>query len=209
MTLHSWFLYLTLAVMAAATPGPAILLITTNSALYGCRKAVLTALGNISGLFCMGIITITGLGMVLSTSLVIFDLMRYLGAAYLIFLGFRLLRQKSGGFSKQRDERGVVDISGGRLYLQGFGVALSNPKAILFLTALFPQFVSVDEPLMVQFAILIATLMVVSFSFLMLYALLARQAQGWLNTPGNRRRLSRTSGVFFVGIGCLLASSGR
>ncbi len=151
MTLQSWVIYLTLAVIAAATPGPAILLITTNATTYGWRRSIYTALGNIFGLFCMGIITISGLGVVLSTSLFIFDLVRYIGAAYLIYLGVRLFFQKSGSFSDLKSESSAPYVSSLRLFVQAFGVAVSNPKAIIFLTALFPQFVNINEPLLIQF----------------------------------------------------------
>jgi len=210
VALHSWLIYLTLAIIAAATPGPAILLITTNATLYGCRKAVYTALGNIFGLFCMGIITISGLGVVLDTSVFIFNLVRYIGAAYLIYLGIRLFFQKSGSFSMEKNKCIAPKVSPVRLFVQAFGVAVSNPKAIIFLTALFPQFVNIEEPLLFQFVVLISTLMTVSFCFLMFYGFLARKAKNWLNMSNRNRLISRTSGALFMGIGVILGvSSGR
>lgn len=209
MTLQSWLIYLTLAALAAATPGPAILLITTNSALYGCKKSVYTALGNIFGLFCMGMVSISGLGVLLDASLLVFDVVRYVGAAYLIYLGIQLFWKKSSGISAGKSNLVVADVSPARLFVQAFGVAVSNPKAIIFLTALFPQFVTIGEPLLFQFALLITTLMTVSFSFLMLYALLARKAKNWFKVSGNHKLVNRTSGVLFMGLGVLLAASSR
>jgi len=209
VTLQSWLIYLTLAAAAAATPGPAILLITTNATLYGFKKTVYTALGNICALFCMGVITISGLGIVFSTSLFVFDLVRYLGAAYLVYLGLRLFFQKNKSSLKAGKQRIASDVSSFKLFIQAFGVAASNPKAIIFLTALFPQFVVVDEPLLFQFFLLITTLMTVSFSFLMLYSFLAGKVGGWLNISSNRTLMSRTSGIFFISIGLLMGISGR
>ncbi len=70
-------MYLTLVIVATSTPGPAVLFIMTNSALHGWRKAIFAALGNIVGLFCLGIIAVTGLGAVLKTSEIIFNIIRY------------------------------------------------------------------------------------------------------------------------------------
>lgn len=209
MTLHSWFLYLTLAVIAALTPGPAILLITTNATLYGWKKSVFAALGNIFGLFCMGIVTVAGLGVILESSIVVFDVVRYLGAAYLIYLGVQLFLQKSDGLAANNSEAHENNISRRKLFFQAFGVAVSNPKAIVFLTALFPQFVNVDEPLATQFVILITTLMVVSFSFLMLYAFLTDRVKSWLNMSDRVSIVRRGSGLFFIGIGILLGASSQ
>ena len=86
MTLQSWLMYLALVFVATSTPGPAVLFIMTNATLHGWRKAVFAALGNIAGLLCLGIIAVTGLGTILNTSEIIFNMIKYMGAAYLIYL---------------------------------------------------------------------------------------------------------------------------
>jgi len=209
VTFQSWFIYLTLAILAALTPGPAILLITTNATLYGWKRTLFTALGNIFGLFCMGIVTVTGLGMILESSVVVFNVVRYLGAAYLIYLGVQLFLQKKGRVEANNSKAQQNNISRRKLFFQAFGVAVSNPKAIVFLTALFPQFVNVQEPLAIQFVILITTLMVVSFSFLMFYAFLTDRVRGWLNMSGRDSIVRRASGLFFISIGILLGASSQ
>ncbi len=209
MTFQSWFLYFTLAVIAAMTPGPAILLITTNATLYGWKKTLFTALGNIFGLFCMGIVTVTGLGVILENSIVVFDVVRYLGAAYLIYLGVQLFVQKNGGIAARNSKAQENSISRRKLFFQAFGVAVSNPKAIVFLTALFPQFINIQEPLAIQFFILITTLMVVSFFFLILFSFLTERVKGWLNMSGRDSIIRRISGLFFIGIGILLGASSQ
>lgn len=100
MTIQSWLLYLTFVVIATATPGPAVLFITTHSMMYGWRKTVFAAFGNIVGLFCLGIIAITGLGAVLKTSELVFSVVKYLGAAYLVFLGIKMFFQGGGEFKE-------------------------------------------------------------------------------------------------------------
>ena len=93
MTIQSWLMYLMLVIVATSTPGPAVLFIMTNTSLYGWRKATFAALGNITGLFCMGILTVAGLGAILSASEIIFNVVKYFGAAYLIYLGIKLFFQ--------------------------------------------------------------------------------------------------------------------
>ena len=79
MTIESWMIYFALVIVATATPGPAVLFIITNSTLHGWKKAIYAALGNIIGLFCLGIIAITGLGTILNTSVTLFNIIKYAG----------------------------------------------------------------------------------------------------------------------------------
>jgi threonine/homoserine/homoserine lactone efflux protein len=209
MTIQAWLMYLTLVLAATATPGPAVLFITTNAALHGWKKAAFCALGNVAGLFCLGIMAVAGLGTIIGTSKVLFDLVRYAGAGYLLFLGFKLFFQKSPEMPSVRRPEPPSAASGKRFFFQAMGVALSNPKAIVFLTALFPQFLDVGKPLAPQFSALMATLMVFSFSFLMGYALLAHRARIWLDRPGRVKAVNRASGSVFIGFGLLLAVSAR
>ncbi len=207
MTIQSWLMYLMLVIVATSTPGPAVLFIMTNSTLYGWRKATFSALGNITGLFCMGILTVTGLGAILNASEIIFNVVKYFGAAYLIYLGIKLFFQKGLDFQSAQSHLIAADVPSIKIYFQAFGVAVSNPKAIVFLTALFPQFLNINEPLIPQFFILISTLMTLSFTFLMLYALMADKVKTWLAKSSRVRIVSRASGAIFIGFGVLLATS--
>jgi len=200
-------MYLTLVTVATATPGPAVLFIMTNATLHGWRKAAFAALGNIAGLFCLGILAVAGLGTILKTSEFIFNIIKYAGAAYLIYLGLKMIFQKSLDFDTMKNQLTSTDISSQKLFLQAVGVAMSNPKAIVFLTALFPQFINTNKALIPQFSMLIATLMIFSFSFLMFYALLAHTAKIWLSKPSKMYAVNRISGSIFIGFGILLAGS--
>lgn len=207
MTLQSWLVYLVLVLAATATPGPAVLFAMTNATLYGWKKSLFAALGNITGLLVMGIVAVTGLGALLNTSEWAFHLIKYVGAAYLVYLGLKLFFQKGIDLDQMQGSFNPAEKSAWRVYLQAIGVALSNPKAIVFLTALFPQFLVVDQPLTGQFTILIGTLMLFSFVFLIAYALLAHKAKFWLMKPARMKAFGRVSGSIFVGFGALLATS--
>ncbi|SDZ97565.1 Threonine/homoserine/homoserine lactone efflux protein [Desulfuromusa kysingii] len=207
MTIHAWFMYLILVLVAASTPGPAVLFIMTNSTLHGWKKAIFAALGNISGLLIMGIIAVTGLGALLNTSELVFNLVKYAGAAYLAYLGIKMFCQRGIDFNQVQSCLQPEVKSAKKMFVQALGVALSNPKAIVFLTALLPQFMHVELPILPQFSILIATLMFFSFAFLMFYALLAHKAKFWLMKPRRMKIFGRVSGSIFVGFGALLATS--
>lgn len=209
MTLQSWLIYLTLVLVATSTPGPAVLYIVTSSTQHGWKKAVFAALGNIAGLFCLGFLAVTGLGAIIRASELAFDIIKFIGAAYLVYLGIRLIIQRIP--TDSTSERCAVynGFSAGRTFFQAFGVAMSNPKAIVFLTALFPQFIALEQPLVPQFAVLILTLMLLSFFFLMFYAFLSHNATSWMKNPARLRVFNRVSGSAFICFGVLLAVSSQ
>jgi len=207
MIIEEWFIYLMLVIAATSSPGPAVLFIISNATLYGWRKALYIAFGNVVGLLCLGTIAVTGLGAILQTSEYIFNIIKYFGATYLIYLGIKLIVQKNSHFNSLQDTISSKTISSKKVFLQAFGVAVSNPKAIVFLTALFPQFINIEKDLVSQFFMLIGTLMFFSFSFLMLYALLAHKAKKWLNKPNRIKIMNKTTGSIFIGFGILLATS--
>ncbi len=209
MTNESWIIYLLLVVAACATPGPAVLFAITTSTNHGWKKALWAASGNIAGLLCLGIIATTGLGALLEISATLFTIVKYLGAAYLIYMGVKLIQSKNDGSAGMNPQYSAKDISSKKLFFQGMTVAISNPKAIVFLTALLPQFMSVEQSLLPQFIQLMATLMFFSFLFLMAYALLAYKVKDWLKKPGSGTTFNRISGSIFVAFGLLLATSSQ
>lgn len=206
MSIEMWLVYLLLVLAATSSPGPAVLFIMTNSILHGWRKSIYAALGNILGLFCIGILTVAGLGTIIQTSEFLFNIIKYTGAAYLIYLGIKIIIQKKFDLSKLQLQN-IQVISKKKMFFQAYAVAVTNPKAIAILTALFPQFIDLKEPLAVQFSILMFVFMFFSFLFLMIYALLAQKARVWLNNPRRVDIMSKTSGGIFIGFGLLLANS--
>ena len=200
-------MYLMLVLAGSSSPGPAVLFTITNSTLYGWKKTVFAMLGNIVGLFCIGVIAVTGLGTLLKTSEIVFNVVKYAGAAYLIYLGLKMFFQKNMDFDSIKNQLNLRDVSSRKLFFQALGVALSNPKAIVFITALFPQFINVNKPLIPQFSILIFIIMFFSFLFLLIYALLANKIKRWITKPNRINLFSRISGSIFIGFGLLLVTS--
>jgi threonine/homoserine/homoserine lactone efflux protein len=140
------------------------------------------------------------MGAVLQTSILLFTILKFAGAIYLIYLGIRQWRSKQF-FSGQSIESARPFQGKGRLFVQGLFVAVSNPKAILFFTAFFPQFVDPLKPVLTQFFILTTTFMVFSFLMLVLYALSARSATGWFEKGGRSLWFNRVSGTIYIAFG--------
>jgi len=207
VSIQSWLIYLTLVLAATSIPGPAVLYIVTNATFHGWKKSIFAALGNIVGLFCLGLMSVAGLGTILKTSEMFFTIIKLAGAAYLMYLGVKLIIQKSADFSKLTNQMVTKNVSGKHIFIHALGVAISNPKAIIFLTALFPQFVDINKALLPQFSMLITILMLFSFSFLMFYALLAHKVKTWITSPHRIKAYNYASGSIFIGFGLLLATS--
>jgi len=207
MSVHLWSIYVALVLAATATPGPAVLFVMTSSAQHGWQKTLFAILGNITGLLCLGGVAIAGLGAILSTSAMLFNAIKYLGAAYLIYIGLKLFFMKPPPEPACGETNIMPVVSPAKLYFQALAVSLSNPKAIGFLTALFPQFIDTNQALVPQFTVLITVLIGFSILFLMLYSLAAHTLRAWLRRSNRIRMFNRISGSVFIGFGLALAAA--
>ena len=209
MNYDSWLLFTSIALIATITPGPAILLVSTHSVTFGTKYSIATMIGNVTGLFIMSLLSVMGLSAIILHSAPIFFLVKGVGACYLIFLGVKLWRQ---GFGMDAIRSAVEDGEQPRprimkLYFNGLLVALSNPKAIAFTTALFPQFIHPEHSMAQQFCILIATFMFLSFVCLLAYAVMAAETKNRsarIKLPGV---MSKVFGGAFIGSGLFLATA--
>ena len=183
----------------------------TNSMAFGWRRVVFSSLGNILGLLALSGLAVAGLGALLKTSLVVFSVLKLLGAGYLILLGIRQWRARTSVFTQGDATALPESLSNGRILLKGLMVALTNPKAILFFSALFPQFLRSDRALFPQFLILMATFMALSFLALMGYGMLAHTARTWFSDERRSTWFNRASGGAFclLGLGMLRLKAAR
>ena len=207
MGLTEYLAFLLIAVVATASPGPAVLLAVTNAVTHGIRPTVIAILGNVLGVILLAAITSAGLGALMQTSELVFQFVKWVGGIYLIYLGVRLWTMQvapfpaSGAARKSPTQR--------QLFRQAFIVAVTNPKAIAFITALFPQFIEPTALMAPQFALLAGTFGLLSFLFLLGYALLASRSSRWFLQSQLRQRFNRVSGGLFVGLGSLLITTER
>ena len=209
MNYDSWLLFTSIALVATITPGPAILLVSTHSVSFGTKYSVATMVGNVTGLFILSLLSVMGLSAIILHSAPIFFAVKLIGAGYLVFLGLKLWRNGFGLESIQAVESGNVQRRPSivKLFANGLLVALSNPKAIAFTTALFPQFIQTDQSMTQQFSILIVTFMFLSFICLFGYAIMAegtKKRSMQIKLPGI---VSKVFGCAFIGSGVFLATA--
>jgi threonine/homoserine/homoserine lactone efflux protein len=197
MPLELYLAYVFACLLIAIIPGPTVTVIIGNSLKYGMRAGLLNVAGTQLGLALMMLALIVGLASVIATMGWIFDLLRYAGAAYLVWLGWKLLHFPI-------DEIGSVPAPRGGFFLQGFLVMMANPKALLFFGAFIPQFVDAKGDYVAQIALLGVTAMVVALFSDGAYALLGGRA-GVLLSKKRVRLVSRLSGACLIGGGLWLA----
>lgn len=206
MTLSHWLLYVLAVLVLTATPGPSVLMCISTSVNLGARKAVVTSLGSTTAIVGIMVLSALGLGAALAASELLFNVLKWLGAAYLAYLGVVSLLSKTSEIAVSGE---MKPASTRRLFAQGFLVGASNPKALLFFGALFPQFINPAAPQLPQFVVLGVTFVFFELLWLGIYALTAAKAKQWLQKPRRARLFNRATGIVFLLAAGLLASSKR
>jgi threonine/homoserine/homoserine lactone efflux protein len=165
--------------------------------------------GCMTALIGMVSISAAGVGALLHSFPAVFDALRYLGAAYLAYLGYNLWRAgvPKGDAPDQAALPETPQRSAGSYYRQGLAVAASNPKAIVFAAAFFPQFIHADRPAGLQFAVLLITFTVIEVSWYLIYALSGHKLSRFLQQAHVLKNFNRVTGGVFVGFAALMAVS--
>src|SRR5881394_2820381 len=200
MSLQVYLAFVAACIALALLPGPIVSLLIANGLRYGTRAALINVAGAQTGLaIVIGIVAI-GLTSLMATMGYWFDWVRFAGAAYLVWLGIKLIRNPVEGVSV--DEKPAPPRGG--FFLQGFLVLLSNPKVLVFFGAFIPQFMDMSKDHISQVALLGATFMVTGAITDSIFALVAGRARLFFSTQ-RTRLLSRVSGGFMIGGGIWLA----
>ncbi|MCX8904062.1 LysE family translocator [Vibrio parahaemolyticus] len=207
MQLDTWIYYTIAILVLTASPGPSSLLCLSKGVSSGFRLALTTALGSLSAITIILTLSFTGLGVVIASSEFVFNIIKWCGAAYLIWLGIQTFRSKQNDFSKS--DSALVSTSHVSAYTSGFIVGSSNPKAIIFFTALFPQFIDPTDSLLAQYAIFAGTFVVFELSWLTFYALLGVKTSNWLFEAGRAKLFNRLTGGVFISAGVMLSTANR
>lgn len=205
MSLSAWSLFCVLSLITAFSPGPAVLLAVSNAATLGMRRALVSSVGNAAGVVLVSATAMLGLGALLKTSAWLFGALKLAGAVYLIYLGVRQWRSRASVLDAASNAVGTREQPIARLFLQGLLVATTNPKSILFFTALLPQFMSSEVPVMRQFLMLTLTFAACTVVSHLCYVGLVRGMGRWFAGASRARLFNRLSGAMFVilGIGLL------
>jgi threonine/homoserine/homoserine lactone efflux protein len=198
-----------IALALIIVPGPSVLFVISRALVHGRRAAVITAAGNEVGEFVQVGGVALGIGMVVQRSVVLFTTIKLAGAAYLVLLGIRAIR----------DRRALVRLldgaaaprSSGRIFREGFIVGISNPKTAIFFAAVLPQFV--DRPaghVPVQLLVLGLVFLVIALISDSVWGLAAGTARAWFaRSPRRLERVGGAGGLVMVGLGIRLAVTGR
>ncbi|MEH6546436.1 MAG: LysE family translocator [Sneathiella sp.] len=202
MSLEIWLVYFFATMALCVTPGPNSLLVLTHGASHGLKKSLFTSMGGAAGFTLVIGVCMAGLGAVLAASTLAFDIVKWIGAGYLIYLGIITWRSPP---LKAQFRATPTKAKGRILFAQGFMAAASNPKVIIFFAAFLPQFVDPERSQFIQFLFLAATFVSTEFVVEILLAGSASKLAPWLAKSNVGRWFNRISGGTFIAIGGLLA----
>ena len=198
MELSTWILYAIAAVGLSLTPGPNGLLALTHGALYGSSRTLATIFGGLTGFALVIAASLFGIGAILAANAGLLTWLKWIGGAYLVFLGIQIWRSEPIGDAPSKPSSG----SARNLYSQGLLSAVSNPKGILFFVAFLPQFVDPNRSLWLQFLIMTGTFLFVEFFYELAVAAFANKVQPFLKRAG--KNFNRFFGGVFGVLGILL-----
>jgi len=199
--INDYFTYIILAITITAVPGPAVVLTIKNSLQYGYKVSMANIFGNFFAMVILASISAIGLGAIILASETIFYTMKILGCIYLVYLGIKIWTSpyKNDERTSQVKKKDIIPI-----FKEGFFVGISNPKAIVFFVALFPQFIDPTREYFLQFTTLILTIEGISFLVLLIYALLAFKFAKYLTNEKTVKQFNKITGGIFIGFGISL-----
>lgn len=201
MALDIWLVFLPACFALNMAFGPNNLLSLTNGARDGVARATIAATGRLGAFAAMILVTALGLGALLATSETVFTVVKYLGAAYLVWIGVKLLRSDASLVQKAAADR---PLSLKSLMMQEFWVAAGNPKAILIFTAFFPQFIDPDAYL-TSFAVLGVSFLLLEVVAMTIYAAIGARLGTVVKGAKAFTWFNRLSGSLMIGFGLMLA----
>lgn len=203
MNIDNYLTFVAISFFTITSPGAAILLAINNGIMYDTKAVLLSTLGNILGLFILSGVAMLGVGAIFSISSYFFLILKIIGAIYLIFLGMKQILNKKFDFTL-KNEKGI-NYESKKVFQKGFLVAITNPKPILFFSAIFPLFLKTDTSVSLQFFIMTFTFMFISFLSLMFYGTLTKHAKTWFFDMRKIKIFYKISGSLFIlmGIGML------
>lgn len=202
MSLSLWLSFVAVALAATFSPGPGVLLAISTTLALGARRTLYSSAGNAAGVFIVSCIAVSGAGLLFSRSPAAFTALKMGGAAYLAWLGIQQWRQAGHAPAQSSAQSpalyGAADGSRRAVFMRGLAVACSNPKSILFFTAVFPQFLPMQQMTGPRFLLLSLTFVACMFVSHVSYVLLAAKAGTRLLNGRGMRVLRRFMGALFV-----------
>lgn len=205
MTLELYLAFVLATAVLIILPGPIVSLVIANSISHGSRAGLCNVAGSLVAMAILLLVVALGLGSLMAIMASAFEWLRWLGVAYLIWLGIQKWRMAI----VPPAERPARDAQPAKLFFQGFLISLTNPKTLVFLAAFFPQFMSADAPAAPQLALLCPTFLVIAAILDSSYAVLAGRARHWLRDLRRLKIAERVTGLFMIAAGAWLALARR
>ncbi len=206
MSATVWLTYFLATIVLSLTPGPGVFSSISSGLNHGFRLGLWNGVGMQAANAILVAIVSLGLGAILLASEMLFSAVKWLGVAYLIYLGVVTWRSSPRGFVRDRDDRARTPHE---VFLRGFLVNISNPKGILFFAAILPQFIDATRPQLPQYGIFAATTFSVDVVVMMGYTALAAKVFAVMRNPEHLRWINRTLGGTFIAAGLALAGFRR
>lgn len=194
--------------VASISPGPNVLIVVVNALKFGPAGAFWTIAGNLVCLFCIAVLASIGVGAAIATAPLAFQIMKIAGGLYLAWIGYKMIRSSFGVISELKlgqERSGKGHVRPLQLMGEAFLVSASNPKAILFLSAIFPQFLNPDLPVLPQFAMMFTTIILIVCVIHGGYGLFALSLRDRPISVRLRRWMARITGGTFIGLGAGVA----
>lgn len=202
MTIETWLAFLLASAAVLLIPGPTILLVIGQSLGAGRRQALPLVAGVALGDLTSMTLSLAGLGAVLATSATLFTVLKFVGAAYLVWMGIKLFRAPVSAGA-------AAPVAPRRALREAWLVTALNPKSIAFFIAFVPQFIDAQAPYLPQAVVLVASFVTLAALNAAGYALLAGRLSGAVRRPGVRRGFNRVGGAVLVGAGIATAAIRR
>jgi len=206
MSFELWLAFVAASTALLLIPGPTVLLVLSYALSKGRSVAVASAAGVAVGDLIAMSASLAGLGALVATSATLFTVLKWIGAVYLVWLGFKLLRSapSEGLITSEK-----TTVSARRVFSHAAAVTALNPKSIAFFIAFVPQFIRADAALFPQFAILVASFVTLAAINALAYALLADRLRRVIARPGIIIRITQAGGIALIGMGLITATLRR
>lgn len=205
MSVELWLAFVAASAVLLAIPGPTVLLVISYALSHGKRAAMATVVGVALGDFTAMTASMLGLGAILAASAMLFTVLKWVGAAYLIYLGIKFWRAPVASEDVPEEAVPPTRERSFRIFLHAYAVTALNPKSIIFFVAFLPQFLNHAQPLTFQMTIFEATFLVLAATNAATYGLMAALARKTIRKPRIQRLVNRVGGSLMIGAGLLAA----
>jgi threonine/homoserine/homoserine lactone efflux protein len=206
LSFEHWIAFAAASAVLVAIPGPTVLLVISYALGHGRRSASATVAGVVLGDFTAMTASILGVGALLAASAALFMALKWVGAAYLVYLGVKLWRAPASAAAAPLGDGPEGGVRYRRIFLHAYAVTSLNPKSIVFFVAFLPQFLDAAAPVLPQIAIFEATFLVLASLNAFFYAMTASAARRTIRRPTVQRAVNRLGGSLLIGAGALTAA---